>query len=252
VANTKVEILGGQLDGTILQNAASEATLRELVNAINGMTGKKTGPAGSGGAGGGGGLFGGGLKKQQEELEKQTSSLGKMFKGAGTALGQLTGGMVSGKMKMADMVGVLTEFGSTFPVVGGIIKVFGGVVTTAISNMQEWNEQLKIANVSGAAFSNNLFELKLAATRSYMELDEFVSMVAENRKELIGLGGTVTAGAKAFSELAEEVNKSGGVGQTLTDMGWSTQRINTAMLKYAASTGMGIKNINSLGEGAVR
>ena len=253
MANTKVEILGGTLDGAVLSNAASEATLQELVRAINGMTGSRAGRGGgpSGSNGGGGGLNS--LKQQQEALEKQTSSLGKMFKGATNAAAGLAGQMVSGKSSMSKMADVINDnLIRNIPIVGNALATLGDIVVGTVKTLEEWNAQLKVSNTYGAAFNNNLFELKIAATKSYMELDEFVGMVSESRKELVGLGGTVTKGALAFAEISQEINKSGGFGQQLTDMGWSTERINKAVLKYATTTGMNIKNASQQAESAVR
>ena len=47
MAKSTVEILGGQLDGAILENAASEATLKELVAAISGNRGGSSGGSGA-------------------------------------------------------------------------------------------------------------------------------------------------------------------------------------------------------------
>lgn len=72
-----------------------------------------------------------------------------------------------------------------------------------------------------------------ASVKTYMSLDEFTGMIRNNNKKFISFGGTVSAGAKAFSEYSNTLLRSGGPArETLIQMGYSASQVNQQLINY--------------------
>lgn len=244
MANTRVEIISGQLAGTVLENAASESTLRELVNSINKMN-----TAASRGAAGGAGnpaaamnnlsSASGTLGKAFSSVEK---SLSRFSKGAVGAMVGLTASLLKGSEKLSDYTKVLNdELIANIPVVGGALSGLGATVNTTIEIFETWNESLKQSTQFGASFNNNLILMRQAAGEAYLGLDDFVAILRENREGLIGLGGTATRGAKAFSKVAGDLMRPGGLGTVLVDMGYSVEAVQGGLARFLTTTMKGTR-----------
>lgn len=243
MANSRVEIISGQLAGTVLENAASEATLRDLVNSINKMN---TANSRAGGAAGSPSAAIGGLSAASSTLSKSFDSVGKSLnrfsKGAVGAMAGLTATLLKGSEKLSDYTKVLNdELIANIPIVGGALSGLGNVITSSIQTFESWNDSLKQATQFGASFNNNILMMRQAAGEAYLGLDDFVAILRENREGLIGLGGTATRGAKAFSKVASELMKPGGLGTTLVDMGYSVEAVQGGLAKFLTTTMKGTR-----------
>lgn len=228
MARSTVEFFGGQLDGAILSNAASEATLQELLKAVNGQ--------GSGGSSSGGGAAG------------SSSSLSKIFWGGGLLLGTVTGQLsnvagaagtmtkmlLQGESKLSQFTTVLnTQVISKLPIFGRYLGMLGGALNSGISTLEGWNTTLQTLTRSGATFNNSILQMMNSAALTYMSLDEFASMVNQNSHKLVRFGDTVTEGTIAFTGLSNYLLRSGGYArETLIEMGFSVGQVNRDLLDY--------------------
>lgn len=229
MARSTVEFFGGQLDGAILSNAASEATLQELLKAVNGQ--------GSGGATGSGGGAAG-----------SSSSLSKIFFGGGVLLGTVTGQLsnvagaagtmtkmlLQGESKLSQFTTVLNnQVISRLPIFGRYLGMLGGALNSGISTLEGWNESLQTLTRSGATFNNSILQMRNSAALAYMSLDEFASLVSQNSHKLVRFGDTVTEGAIAFTGLSNYLLRSGGYArETLIEMGYSVGQVNRDLIDY--------------------
>jgi hypothetical protein len=244
MANSRVEIISGQLAGTVLENAASEATLRDLVNSINKMN-VATSRGAARGAGNPAAAMGG-LSAASSTLSKSFDSVGKSLnrfsKGAVGAMSGLTATLLKGSEKLSDYTKVLNdELIANIPIVGGALSGLGNVITSSIQTFESWNDSLKQATQFGASFNNNLLLMRQAAGEAYLGLDDFVAILRENREGLIGLGGTATRGAKAFGKVASDLMKPGGLGTTLVDMGYSVEAVQGGLARFLTTTMKGTR-----------
>jgi hypothetical protein len=228
MARTTVEILGGQLDGAVLQNAASEATLRDLVKAING----------SGGGGGSGtlgrtpmGMVAGGV----------VGALGGAVKGAVNQIGNVTGAvgsfagmMLKGEGRISAYTNVLNkQVISQLPLVGRYLGAVGGAVSGTIQEFERWNKTLQGLTGTGATFGNSIITMMNASAKTYMSLDDFSALVQKNTNTFVALGNTVTQGAQAFSEYSEAVLQAHGPARTtLINMGYTIPVINQQLAEF--------------------
>lgn len=240
MANTKVEILGNQLSGTIM-NAASEATLQEIVRAVGGMNktmsrGAAGGaPSAGGGGGGGGGIF-------SSAMETIGDQLGNMV----GAVGSFAGLLANNNTKLSSYTSVLNnQVVKNLPAVGKILGTFGDVINYTIGQMEEWNDALKKTTQSGASFGNSIIRLRQAANDSYLSLDEFVDIVRNNSSVLVGFGNTVTEGAEEFARYNKLVKQEGGVTrETLRQIGYSSKDVSDALMRFMTNTQRGAARKN--------
>lgn len=234
MANTKVEVIGNQLSGTIM-NAASEATLQEIVRTVNSMNK--------------------GMKKSNSPsnnpVENTTSSASPgsiLGKAAGAvadqignvvgAMGSFAGLMAAGNDKISSYTSVLSnQVLKEIPIFGRVLGVFGDTVSYTIEQFESWNESLKKSSKSGATFNNSILEMRVAAARTYLSLDDFVGIINKNSEFLAGFGGTVTQGAQDFAHYNEVINKQGGVGREIfRQIGYSAKDVSEAQMNFMKNT----------------
>jgi murein DD-endopeptidase MepM/ murein hydrolase activator NlpD len=233
MARSTVEILGGQLGGSIIQNAASEATLQELVKAVNKMNKAASGRAGT---------IPGTTPSSQSALKSTPAGMvaslaGEVGEQLGNVLGSigsLAGLIAANNQKLSSYTSVLNDqVIKKLPWVGGALGAAGDVINLTIGTLESWNDSLKSASKSGASFGQDMLRLRNAAATSYLELDDFVDIIKSNSEKLIGFGDTVTQGAEAFARYNNVVKKQGGVArEQLMQMGMSSKDVSEVMIGF--------------------
>lgn len=240
MAKTTVEFLGGQLDGTVLNNMASEATMRELLAAV-----KQNSGGGSGGSGArtGGSTPASKLRKNSSVMTKLADGLGNQIGNAIGAVGSMGAMLLTGNTKLSAYTRTLNDqVISKLPIFGGLLGGVGGLLNDSIEVLEEWNDSLKLGTTSGATFGNSILRASKAATASAMNLDDFMRMMNEHSPIMLNLGKTVTEGAEKFSRLSKKLNREGGLAtNTLRQMGYSARDVNEAFIRYIDITGMGMR-----------
>jgi hypothetical protein len=244
MATTTVQIIGGKLDGAILDNAASEATLRDIVNAVNKMSGNKS-------SGGNGPI------RTPPGVGSSSSVLGKAFgataKGLGVAVGAVgafTSMVASGNDKMSSYTKMLSDnVIKQIPILGGVLGGMADAVSSGIEVLEGWNTQLKSASQFGASFNNSILEIRRAAADSYNELDVFVGILKKHSQDLPLFGGTVTEGAKRLAAYNKQLYQgSNSAGEQLINMGMSTEGVTDALAVFMKHTIRGTKDQSLQGE----
>lgn len=238
MAKTTVEILGGQLDGTILNNMASEATMRELLAAVRANSGSGAG----GGSNNNRNNTTSKLSKSSGLMSKLADTLGNQLGNAIGAVGSMGAMLGLGNTKMSAYTRVLNDqVISKLPLVGGLLGGLGGIVTDSIEVFEDWNDALKTGTQNGATFGNSILRASKAATSAAMDLDSYMRMVNENSSTMLNLGKTVTEGSERFSRVSRLLNRDGGLAtQTLRQMGMNAKDVNQALLNYVDIMGGGM------------
>ena len=239
--------LGGQ--PIQLNNAATEATLREILAAI-----LKQGVAGKGGKA---------QKdlekklrdlaksteeltdeqkaaiKQQKELEKkkeaelkQAKELGEAYRGLlGAATSLLTGmtNVISTLSRLDNSMTAAAQSLSAFgPVGSALATVFGAVTGAAERTYKAFQQAASV----GANFGGSITNMVNAATGAGLTFDQFSGIISRTGDSLALLGGSTEQGAKRLAELGKGI-KSSALGNELARMGYSTEQINESMAKYS-------------------
>ena len=209
-----VQFKGGTLDGTVVENAATESTLRELVTALN-----KKGGASAGNAG---------LDLFQRSITNSTSTVN-----AATKTTSVFDSALDRAGKTASSFGgIFTGLGSLIS--SGVSGIFNGMIATGgilVDTLKESYEGFKETSAVGATFNNNMIELQLSAAKANMSLGDYVKVVGANSTAMASLGGSVTEGAKRFSDLSRDLTQSD-VGEHFRSMGMTTADMNEGMLAY--------------------
>jgi hypothetical protein len=222
----KVEVRGGgQLDGAIFQNAASEATLQRILDALGGGGNRSGGGTGGGSGGASGsnaaakaqGLYNRMLNEGSDELKKSTATgelFGKTLNSASTAASKM-GSAISG-------------IAAT-----GLGMVFSGIAlagNTLVSFLSQGLDAYREASQVGGGFNNNLIELSTAAARARMPLADFVKVITNNSSTLAKFGGTVSDGASRFADLSTEFRNASG--DRFFGMGYTVEDMNNSLAGY--------------------
>jgi len=225
-------------------NAASESTLRELVNVMKGTGGGGGAAGGGGGAPGIGGGTGGGVGAAAGAASKAMGGLTSTLGLAGKGLGLVAAGagyVVGGFTKLAEQsVQVIDEFAnvndslssaaqtlSHIPVVGGILA---GVFGTVANQAEAMAKNFQQATASGADFGGSVSEMTRSASAAGMTLDAFAGLIAQNGEAMVALGSTTTEGARRFATLSRSLRTSS---DGLYALGFSTETINEGLANYA-------------------
>lgn len=224
----------------VLNNAATEATLRQLLQATV-STGKqgadnvknlaqKTGldPV------------------KIAESNKNISLLGKTSMVAGSVVGglsaaatQLTSGfnnVLSVTEKLTQGTAQASDLFSSFTKFGGIV----GLVATGAQKLAQFQEQqlssYRELTKAGVNFGGSLTDIRLAASNAYMTMGDFTKLIKSNSENFAKMGGTANDGAIAFSKVAAELQR-GEIGRQLRALGYTSAESAESLTNYIAMTG---------------
>lgn len=249
----------------VLNNAATEATLKQLLQSMNALAAKQ------------------GVKiKNDAELDKQLGRLGKTTQdgvragkefgrsnkrlgkelmetadaaaesrdllgamGASTrvlltGLGKLSKGIqdvtgfigsaLSSAAGMGDSISGATDALGQIPLgVGTVVKNVFGPVAGAVEATQKSFQQ---AAAVGANFGGNLNEFANTAAQAGMTMDQFAGVVANNAQGLMFLGGSTSEGAKRLGQMGKMIRQTE-LGDELARLGYSTTDINEGLAEYS-------------------
>lgn len=220
----------GDLEGAQLENAATEATLVRIAEALEA---KQKGTAEK--------VLGMFTRTINENIKAQdgSSSAAKSF---GRTLNQVNEAGQSVIDTFAQISA--TALGVTF----GLLRSAGDGLVEFLKNGFDAFQQTA---QYGAAFNNSLFELRSTAANSLIPLGEFTDLIIKNSDTLAALGGSVTNGAKVFGDTAKVFRDQ--FGQELLGAGYSLTQMNESVMAYLdLQTRLGkldTRNINTLTKG---
>jgi hypothetical protein len=206
---------------------------------------------GSGGSSGGGsgansagGLVGKAATNTASALNKAGDAVGKFAGAIANATGKLLGwagefigatlksiqGFAKELIVGGERVSDFTKHLETLP---SILGVFGGLLHSLSSyidkNIDVWRDLSQV----GAAFNNNIFEMRQTAAKAGMNIEEFSNLVKNNSQTMAMFGSSVTNGVKGFANLSKEM-RNGKVGSELMNMGFTMTDLNESLLTYAS------------------
>lgn len=253
-----------------LNNAATESTLRELVNAI-GVLSTRLDKGGRG-------------SKSQAQVEKELKKFHEQLKKSGESLKKETGdkkkntaetakntkeeikntkaskentqtlkkmaaasGYVANELKKAGS-SVFNVISGTMTSIAGMgdsmtgaaqafnnIPIVGGVLAGVFGSIAEaatssYTAFRQSASV-GANFTGSINEMIDSASGAGLTIDQFTGIIARNGQSLSILGAGTAEGARQMAKLGKEMRNSG-VADTLARMGYSTEEINEGMVQF--------------------
>lgn len=220
------------------KNAASEATLREILKALKGGGGAGGAGGGAGGAGGSGG-GGGAAGAAGNALGKTFFMLGKTV---GVAVGAV-GTMATGVKKAAgaavglseSAIGAAEALSKLDGSASGVASIFGniplfGTAFKAVAGAAD--DVVKSYNTvasTGATFGGSITNFSKSASEAGMTMDQFAATIKANAGAMTAFGGTSESGAANFAKVSKQLRATG---NDLYALGYSTQDINNGLAKY--------------------
>ena len=232
MATINITKIGDSLSGT-LDNIASETTLKEIANSLKEMVSKISGGASN--------IVTGATKSaNQTKTSAKAEGLDEDYKAifdnfaqsseAADGLGGSLSGLVGNAEGVSGGFGALLSGGGLEGVALGLAELIPGLgeaafvaellykgIEDAWHILVEWTNTLEKTNLSGAAFNNNILEMRSSAAAAGLGLKEFSEVVTKNSESLAQLGGSVTEGAEKFSRITNITIKE--FGDSLGAMG---------------------------------
>ena len=220
----------GDYTGAVLENAASEATLLRIATLLE---------ARQKGAG-----------SKAEQLRRKALEEGTVAQqGASRAADAFTGKLNTLNEAGKNVVDTFAKIaGMSIGVTFGLIQTAGeGLINFLKNGFDSFQQTVQV----GAAFNNNLIDLRNTAANALIPIEQFTELIIQNSSTLAALGGTVTNGAKAFGDAAKIFNEE--YGQELIGAGYSLNQMNESLMAYMdLQTRIGkldLRNINTLAKG---
>ena len=132
----------------------------------------------------------------------------------------------------ATVSGVLETFKGLPGPLGLVIQGFAALAAFQETNMKTYQSM----SSAGANFGGSLTDMRLAAQGTFVTLEQFGNLVKNNSQVLGRMGGTVDDGARAFAAMSNSLLTSE-AGEKLLSLGYTTEDVNQGMLSYIATTG---------------
>jgi hypothetical protein len=240
-----------------LDNAATEATLKDILAAMKGQASalsKLTGTAGQAGvnpqaiasANKGIQQMGAAATAGSVAGKLLSTAMGGLSKGAmllGGVLGDIVSSGVQTGKNLMDLAGkMLDGKGSVSDVFGAFkdlplgIGMVAGLFEKLMQMQQAELETYRQLTKSGVNLGGTLTDVRNTALEMGTSLEGFGKLVKENSTLFAQLGGSVNDGAKNFVNLAKDIRNSD-VGKNLRALGYSIDDINSSTASYLKMTG---------------
>lgn len=159
-------------------------------------------------------------------LEGSTKSIINVF----GKVSDVAGKLIDGSASLSNILSTLAT--SMPPVLSQVVTGF-----SLLAQFQETNlKAYQTMSDAGVNFGGSLTDMRMAASQSYLTLDEFTRVVKNNSAALAMMGGTTDQGAREFSKFTNGFIKSD-IGNQMLSLGYSFEDINTNTLAYIQMTG---------------
>lgn len=158
-------------------------------------------------------------------LTSASSSLINRF----TQIADITAKLTNGNAQASD---IFNEFGKLKGPIGQLANGIALVVKFQEQQLESYRDLTK----AGVNFGGSLTDLRMAAANSYMTMTEFNDFVKRNTSSLAVLGTTTDEGARAFVKVSKEFNDSR-VGVQLRALGYTSEEMNNSLVKFMALQG---------------
>ena len=218
----EVRFIHDALGQSTISNMATEATMKELLEAMGSGSTTKGGK----GLGSLKGVFNG-FERKVKSFEHGVKSTMRPFTGFISMIGK-------GEVRMSAFGNHLNN--SVISKLPGVGKLFGGVgsvVFAGVGILESWNTASKSLAVDGATFGNSMLEFVNIAGKTRMSLSDLNSVVGQNIEKFNSLGPSTAQGVRNFSKFSDDffsINQ--GASSQLLNMGMSFTDINTQMVDF--------------------
>lgn len=223
-----------------LNNAATEATLRQLLQATLSASKQSADSVKNV-------VKNAGLDPAAvEATNKGMNLVGRSAATVGASWAGLTSAsnsLLSGFNQIAAVTSKLTEGNAQASDIMGQFARLGGPIGALASGAQmlaQFQEKqlasYRSLTQAGVNFGGSLTDLRMAAANTYMTMDQFTRLMKDNSETFAKMGGTANDGAVAFTKLASDLQR-GRFGDQLRALGYTSEQANQGLASYIAMTG---------------
>jgi len=160
-----------------------------------------------------------------EKALQGTIRVAHMFE---SALGKLSTATAQG----SDMFAAFKDFPKLIPGLGAISDKYAKLLKFQEENMQAYQK----LTTAGVNFAGDLGQIREAAGKTYMTLDQFADLTSKNSDVFARMGVSANDGAKSFVNIANQFQRSD-LGKQLKGLGLTTQDLNEGLLNFARISG---------------
>jgi len=178
-------------------------------------------------------------KVETEDAAKSASMFGKLGDAAGkstTDMFKFGGALFSSSARVStafDTAGsVATNFAGVLGTTAGdFSKAVTGGGLALVKAAESGVDTFRTLSTSGASFNNDILLMKNSAAQSRLTLDEFAGVVSNNTQGFAAFGGTVTKGARIFTDASQAMFDQG-LSTPLLNMGMTFEEVNEDLAEY--------------------
>lgn len=227
-------------DQVYLENAATEATLQQLLRAtLAQSTGNKS-------------LIAQmaqkvGLSNESvDQANKGTNLLGTTARATGAAFGIVTGITTGLGSAFQGVIGWAEQLANNGGEASKVLSAlnflpFGiGKVAEGLGQLEKMQEQQLYAyqklTAAGANLGGNLDRVRLTAGKLNLTLDQFADLISKNGEALSRFGTTTETGLNTFIKISSDLN-NGSVGRGLRGLGYTSEQLNQHLMTYIQMSG---------------
>lgn len=170
---------------------------------------------------------------------ESSSRLGKLGEAAGKSTGDMLkfgGSLFSSSARVSTAFDTAGSVATNFSgVLGSTAQDFTKAITggglALVKAAESGVDTFRTLSTSGAAFNNDILLLKNSAAQSRLTLDEFAGVVSNNTQGFAAFGGTVTKGARLFTDASQAMFDQG-LSTPLLNMGMTFEEVNEDLAEY--------------------
>lgn len=203
----KVVFRGGELDGSQIENAASEATLQLILESLSKIPG--------------------GSKKQQRLQELYNKAVGQ----GASALDDHTDEVKKNKSAFSTLGGALGSVSHTSGKLVGVTVELASKLMFLKTALFDYLVHYRQVSSAGVDLGENFLATAQVAADARMNLQTFAQTIHANSKSLALLGGNASIGAHIFAKITKDMNRSG-IQQKFLQLGYEMAEIGEATAGY--------------------
>lgn len=177
-------------------------------------------------------------------LKSAASAVGTVFGVLGSILGkvvtsftQTASSLYSFAASTALGTSKLSDFYAAFqnlPIIGTAF----GIISDVLRYQEQLLEFFQQISFVGAGFSGSLGDMRMAATRTYMSMQDFAAVVKENAEVFSTLGGTVMTGINKFVDIQNKMlGPKSEYGNIMNGLGYTAKETGNMIAYYMKMQG---------------
>ena len=182
-------------------------------------------------------------RQREQELALKSE---KVTQAVADGLGLVADKSMEYANKLTSVMSSFANMGNSFsgaasvfnniPIVGGLLSNVFGAVAGAADKLQK--SFIEVGSV-GATFGGSIRNMVAYASQAGLTFEQFSQVIKNNSEDLVRLGGSTTEGAKRLSQLAVSLKKSG-LQDDLARLGFSADEIANGMASVTGKLFRGI------------